>query len=129
MGQAVKQLIATFTSDLESLIEEEVIAKVRAALGRPERSTAKAPVAKEKKLRLVPEKRSEKQLEALRAKIVAFAVRAPGQRSEDMQKGLKLGPNDIALPLRQLLKNKLLRCEGEARGRRYWVVGANGQAD
>lgn len=129
MTKNLKHLVATFVAELDEMLRLEISDAVKAALGKQstKRATNGTPAAAKtvRKTRLTMEKRSPQQLEKMRAKVLAFTARTPGQRSEDIQKALKLATADISLPLRQLLAAKLLRCEGAARGRRYWAM-ANG---
>lgn len=126
-NQAILALVSRFVLDIESVIQGEVKEAISSVLRPAKSSNGVAPTLKKKRGRpahVSADKRSPKQMEAMRAKLVAFAMRTPGQRSEDIQKALKLEPEDIALPLRQLLNAKILRCEGNARGRRYWAVSS-----
>lgn len=132
MSKGIETLVSRLVAELEDVIRDAVMVNIKGALRGSSNGASKVHrTSAPKQARRVPtrnhvasDKRSPKQMETMRARLLAFAARTPGQRSEDIQKAMKLGPLDIALPLKQLLAAKLLRAEGAARGRRYWAASA-----
>jgi len=64
-------------------------------------------------------KRTEETLNSLKAQIVAFLAANPDSGAETVAKALTLTVKELALPMRQLVKEKLLFKKGVARSTTY----------
>ena len=68
-------------------------------------------------------RRGQREIEALRSKLLAVIAEQPGRRAEDINTTLGTKTAQIAQPLRRLVADQLVRTEGARRGTRYYVVG------
>ena len=69
-------------------------------------------------------RRGQREIEALRDKLLATIAEQPGRRAEDINTALGTNTAQIAQPLRRLVVERLVRTEGARRGTRYFVVGS-----
>ncbi|MDB4958037.1 MAG: putative binding protein [Myxococcales bacterium] len=69
-------------------------------------------------------KRGAEQIDATKEKLVNFILDNPGKRSEQINAALRTTTKDIALPLRQLVADKLVTTKGQRRGMTYFVNSA-----
>jgi hypothetical protein len=69
-------------------------------------------------------RRGQREIEALRGKLLATIAEQPGRRAEDINTALGTNTAQIAQPLRRLVVERLVRTEGARRGTRYFVVGS-----
>lgn len=69
------------------------------------------------------EKRSYKALESLQAKALALIKAKPGLRIEQINEELGLGTGELALPIKKLLAEKVIRTIGTRRATRYHPAG------
>ena len=67
-------------------------------------------------------RRGQREIEALRSKLLAVITEQPGRRAEDINTTLGTKTSQIAQPLRRLVEDQLVRTEGTRRGTRYYVV-------
>lgn len=65
------------------------------------------------------EKRSSDELEAIKEKFVAFVSRKPGLRIEQINKELGTNTKDLALPIRQLVSDGVIKQAGSKRSTTY----------
>jgi hypothetical protein len=71
--------------------------------------------------RKVGEKRTEKEIHAVTARIAAVLKATPkGLSSEDIQMAVRLPNADIQLPLKRLLERRVIRKRGMKRATRYF---------
>jgi hypothetical protein len=69
-------------------------------------------------------RRDQREIEALRDKLLAAIAEHPGRRTEDLNAALGTKTAQIALLLRRLVADKQVRTEGARRGTRYFPGGA-----
>jgi hypothetical protein len=82
-------------------------------------------------------KRTPKQIVSVCNKVLAFVRKNPLSNAEAISVGTKLGNAEIFLPIKYLLKLKLVKAKGKARGTRYMagpkdggvIVGVAGPKD
>lgn len=67
-------------------------------------------------------RRGQREIEALRNKLLAVIAEQPGRRAEDINTALGTKTAQIAQPLRRLVAEQRVRTEGTRRGTRYYVV-------
>jgi hypothetical protein len=68
-------------------------------------------------------RRGQREIEALRAKLLGVIADNPGCRAEDINGALGTRTPQIAQPLRRLVADRLVRTEGARRGTKYFAVG------
>jgi hypothetical protein len=66
-------------------------------------------------------RRSSDELETLRKRIIAEVGREPGIRVGALAEALGMSSKELALPVRKLVQEKLLRTKGEKRATEYFV--------
>lgn len=116
MNREIEQLVGSFVGDLEKLFEKKSadhINEILVGLGGKKRVSVKG--------FLHTGKRTPEELDEMQANLFAYLKKNPGQRCEEIAKGMKVDTSDLALPLKKL--GKKLKWEGVARGRRYWARG------
>jgi predicted HTH transcriptional regulator len=114
MMKNLETLVKRFVTDMESVLRQHTMAAVQTSLGKPSKVKLKTPG-------IPAGKRSPVELEQVKKKITDLLRKTPGQSSEQLQKVLLRSGAELQLPLKQLMDDKLLRAEGTARGRRYWL--------
>jgi len=67
-------------------------------------------------------KRSEDELSKLRQRILSWVISNEGHGAEAMSAGLHMSVKELTLPVRQLLAEKKIRKEGNARSTVYFVA-------
>jgi len=68
-------------------------------------------------------RRGQREIEALRSKLLAVISDNPGCRAEDINSALGTKTPQIAQPLRKLVAERMVRTEGARRGTKYFAVG------
>src|ERR1051325_8152748 len=68
-------------------------------------------------------RRGQREIEALRSKLLTVISDNPGCRAEDINSALGTKTPQIAQPLRKLVAEHVVRTEGARRGTRYYMVG------
>ena len=129
----IQALIDNFVADLSDLAKRIAIEQLKAAFG----VGAKLAGTKLSTVRLPPlampavtrgranrARRGQREIEALRDKLLAVIAEEPGRRAEDISAALGTKTAEIAQPLRRLIAERLVRTEGARRGTRYFSVGS-----
>jgi hypothetical protein len=130
MTDALRSLVDQFVQDLTAAIEANVLDAVRSGLqgaGTPIRGRggkgasrgAGSPTA----ARAKGQKRDPRELEALAGKLRAYIAKNPGQRIEQIGKGMGVATKDLALPAKKLLAAKQLSTKGQKRATTYYPKG------
>ncbi|MCK6447909.1 MAG: hypothetical protein L6Q99_16065 [Planctomycetes bacterium] len=125
----IRQKIAAFVTEIETLTRQAALEAVQAALGgvaAPARAARpSAPSAPRKPApRAKGGKRTPEQVAADAEKILAFVKSNAGCSAEQIQAGLGLSKKDIALPLLRLREEKRVKITGQKRGTKYFAGGA-----
>lgn len=115
MNRDIEQLVRGFVNELDKAFTKQTTEKVNELItsltnGRKQVTS---------KGRLLSGKRSPDELEKLEGQLLIYVDKNPGQRCEEIARGMEVETSDLALPLRKL-GNKL-KTKGVARGRRYWA--------
>jgi hypothetical protein len=124
-NEALRSLVDRFVQDLTAAIQDNVMDVVRAALenapdgARGRRGRGRAGVTRPGKRG----KRDAGQLEALSSKLRSFIAKHPGQRMEQIAKGLGTSTKELVLPARKLLANKQISTKGQRRATTYYPKG------
>lgn len=119
-NQKIETLINKFVAELQLATRAEVMDAIRSAIT----GAAPVPAGRVPKLKIVeknPGKRTPEQIDQAKDKVVALLKKKGGLRSEEIQDALSLSGSELSLPISHLMKAKVLKCEGVARGRKYWV--------
>ena len=118
----IQALVDNFVADLGELAKRIAIEQLTAAFGgaklaplRPLRPPA--PSARGSRAR-----RGQREIEALRTKVLAAISERPGRRAEDINSMLGTKTPQIAQLLRRLVADQLVRTEGARRGTRYFAM-------
>jgi len=88
-------------------------------IAAPKAKAAVAKPATAKPTRRV--RRSSADVEAVAAKLLAYVKAKPGQRLEEIGRGLGVATTGLKRPVQTLLLAKALRTEGQKRGTRYFA--------
>jgi len=117
----LEPLVAAFANKLSALLQRHV----NEALGG---TRASHTAAGNSKPRATGGKRSAVEMEQLRTRLLRVIDDNPGRRTEQINATLGTTTKDIALPLRQLIAEKLVKTEGERRGTRYFTTSKGSKA-
>jgi hypothetical protein len=123
-----------YQSQLDALIQaitEDVTQSVRSQLasalggqtpraGRATSTAARQSTAKAASQHAKGEKRSPALLEELTNTLGAYVRANPGQRIEEIAKGLELSTKDLVLPVKKLIGAKAIKPQGHRRATRYF---------
>jgi hypothetical protein len=115
-------LVDNFVADLSDLAKRIAIAQLKTAFGVGAPSVVSSPPPAPTPQRQGRARRGQREIEALRDKLLAAISEQPGCRAEDINTALGTKTLQIAQPLRRLVEDQLVRTEGARRGMRYFVV-------
>lgn len=123
----IQALVDNFVADLSELAKRIAIEQLKTAFSAGTKVTGtkvtgppRVPVP----ARPSRARRGQREIEALRDKLLATIAEQPGRRAEDINTALGTKTAQIAQPLRRLVVERLVRTEGARRGTRYFVVGS-----
>lgn len=129
----IQALVDAFVADLSVLAKRIAIEQLKAAFGVGAKlaGTKLAPipipipiaVPAAAPARASRARRGQREIEALRGKLLAAITDQPGRRAEDISAALGTKTADIAQTLRRLVADHLVRTEGARRGTRYFSAG------
>jgi hypothetical protein len=124
----IQALVDNFIANLSELAKRIAIEQLKAAFGVGAKlagtKLAPIPVAMpaSKPARASRTRRGQREIEALRGKLLAAIAEQPGRRAEDISAALGTRTAEIAQPLRRLVADRLVRTEGARRGTRYFTT-------
>ena len=120
----IQALIDSFVADLGELAKQIALEQLKTAFGSvklgPLPLSSPVPSGSARSGR---SRRGQREIEALRSKLLAVISDNPGCRAEDINGALGTRTPQIAQPLRRLVADRLVRTEGARRGTKYFVVG------
>ena len=129
----IQALVDNFVADLSELAKRIAITQLKTAFGAGAK-LAGTKLGSVKLPQLAPPapkqsrenraQRGQREIEALRDKLMAAIAEQPGRRAEDISAALDTKTAEIAQPLRRLVAERLVRTEGARRGTRYFSAGA-----
>jgi len=128
----IHALVDNFVADLSELAKRIAIEQIKTAFGvGAKRASPPPPVAPApgRGSRGSRARRGQREIEALRGKVLAAIAERPGRRAEDLNTTLGTKTPQIAQLLRKLVADELVRTEGARRGTRYFAVAPGGPAD
>jgi len=117
----INKLVEQFVGNVTLAARQAAMATLNSALGlkdgRLGRRTNKLATSSRPK----GAKRPKGELAKIRETVTAFVARNPGLRIEQINKQLGTSTRELALPLRKLVAEGVLRTEGERRSTQYFV--------
>ena len=116
----IQALVDNFVADISELAKRIAIEQLKTAFGTGARGVALPPARAP--ARPSRARRDQREIAALRDKLLAAIADQPGRRAEDINTALGTSTAEIAQPLRRLVADHLVRTEGARRGMRYFVV-------
>jgi len=123
----LQALVDNFVADLSELAKRIAVDQIRAAFGTPTTARfAATPASASAPGRSGRARRGQREIDALRGKVLAAIAERPGRRAEDINTTLGTKTPQIAQLLRRLVADQLVRTEGARRGTRYFATGATG---
>lgn len=117
MNRDIEVLVNEFVGKLDKVFSKIAAAKVRELVDGLSVGAVSSKFPQH--AMLVAGKRSPEDLSKLQAQLLSYVTKNPGQRCEEIAKGMGVQTSDLALPLRKL--GKQLKHQGVARGRRYFA--------
>jgi hypothetical protein len=125
-NEALRSLVDRFVQDLTAAIQDNVMDVVRAALENAPEGGARSRRGRGRAAAGRPGKRGKRdagQLEALSTKLRSYIAKNPGQRMEQIAKGLGTTTKELVLPARKLLGAKQIGTKGQRRATTYYPKG------
>ena len=121
----IQALIDSFVADLGELAKQIALEQLKTAFGSVKLAplTLSSPTSSSGSARPSRSRRGQREIEALRSKLLAVIADNPGCRAEDINGALGTKTPQIAQPLRRLVADRLVRTEGARRGTKYFAVG------
>jgi len=122
----IRGMVETFAGELAALIRESAFETVRAALGdgggggggRGRRGGSVA--ALRSSSRSKGAKRPPQEIAKLVGKLRDYVKAHPGERIEQIAKGMGVSTRELNLPAKKLLAEKVLKTRGEKRATKYF---------
>ena len=123
IDREIRARIESFLAELSNLVKSSALEAVQSALGSstpaaPAAAPAAAPRARPGK-RGKRGKRSSDQVNAAAQSLLEYIQANPGQRLEQIGKGMKLPTKGLKLPIQKLIADKAISTEGQRRGTKY----------
>ncbi len=134
MSPRIHAIVTQFVEDLTAAIQEEGAAAFKAAIagehevGNGRRTLAgqvgngrRKPGPKPKAAkRAKGAKRTAEEIDAVTKSLLAAIKKKPGQRIEEIGKGMNVSTKDLALPVAKLFDAKAIRTTGTRRATKYF---------
>jgi len=120
----IRGMVEAFAGELAALIRESAFETVRAALGegggggRGRRGGSTA--ALRSSSRAKGAKRPPGEIAKLVGKLKDYVKAHPGERIEQIAKGMGVSTRELNLPAKKLLSQKVLKTRGEKRATKYF---------
>lgn len=129
----INKLVENFVDQITAVARQAAMQTLNSALGlkdgrlgtRTNLSSLSSPTGKRPK----GAKRPQAELEKMRENVTAFIQKNPGLRVEQINKQLGTVTRDLALPLRRLVAEGVLRTEGEKRSTQYFPGEGKAKAE
>ncbi len=132
----LRNRVDAFVAELSDIIRRSALDSVREALGagvaapvRPGRRPGKvARRGRPAATRKTRGRRSSADLEQLSGSFLSWVREHPGQRLEEIGKGMGVATKELKRPVQLLLAGGSLRTEGQRRGTKYFAGGGGRKA-
>jgi hypothetical protein len=121
----IQALIDSFVAELGEVAKQIALEQLKTAFGSVKLAPLplSSPSSAAGAGRPGRSRRGQREIEALRTKLLAVIADNPGCRAEDINGALGTRTPQIAQPLRRLVADRLVRTEGARRGTKYFPVG------
>jgi hypothetical protein len=119
----IKKAIESFVGELSELVRAAAVQSVTEAFGGGGGAPARAAGASRggrRAARAKGQKRRPEDLQATVNQLLAAIKANPGQRMEQIAKGLKSSTQELALPAKKLIAEKKIKTKGERRATKYF---------
>src|SRR6187402_1910948 len=127
---AIRTQIDQFLTSISHLVRQAAVEAVKDALGGAGPSVAtpaRRGPGRPRKVQAVPKaakrgkrtRRSAEDVEQVAGEVLAYVQGNPGQRLEEIGRGLKVDTAGLKKPIRVLIATGRLRTEGQKRGTKY----------
>lgn len=132
VSDQIRTRVEEFVDELSSLIRQSAMDTVAKVLGGGELDAGRrgrrgggggAPRASAEgrgRARAKGAKRSQEELERLTGRLLTYVKSNPGQRIEQIAKGMSVSTRELNLPAKKLLGNKAIRTKGQKRATQYF---------
>ena len=122
IDDTIRGMVEAFAADLAALLRESAVETVRAALGESSGTSrrGRGPARSVGPSRTKGAKRPPQEIERLTTRLRDYVKANPGQRIEQIAKGLGTSTRELNLPAKKLLGQKQLRTRGEKRATKYF---------
>jgi len=118
----IREMVETFAGELAALIRESAFDTVRAALGDGGGRGRKGGAALSRRSgRSKGAKRAPQEIAKLVGRLRDYVKAHPGQRIEQIAKGMGTSTRELNLPAKKLLVQKVLKTRGEKRATKYFA--------
>ena len=123
--QQIRKTIEAFVGELSGLVRAAAVQSVTEAFGGGSAPSARATAAPRAarsggRGRAKGQKRAPEDLVALVGQLLSAIKTTPGQRMEQIAKGLKSSTQELALPAKKLIADKKVKTKGERRATKYF---------
>lgn len=116
--------ISAFAADIAALVREAALEAAKDAFKGHGSTATKARNSKPSRSR--GGRRSPDELETIAAKLEGYIKANPGQRIEQIGKGLGLPTKELTRPVTKLLASKAIKKTGDRRATKYYPGGGGG---
>jgi DNA invertase Pin-like site-specific DNA recombinase len=114
----IRGMVEAFAGELAALIRESAFETVRAALGN---GAGRGRAALSRRLgQPKGAKRPPQEIAKLVGRLRDYVKAHPGQRIEQIAKGMNVSTRELNLPAKKLLSQKALKTRGEKRATKYF---------
>ena len=135
LDREIQSRIASFLSELSTLVKQQALESVQDALSEPGASAPRLGRARrvtmrpgrqpraiaKRAVRGTRIRRSPEMLAELQASVLAHVRSKAGQRLEEIGRALKTDTSVLKRPIAMLLASKKLKTQGQKRGTKYFV--------
>jgi DNA-binding NtrC family response regulator len=120
----IRKTIEAFVEELSALVRAAAVQSVTEAFGAgaaaPARRGRAAAAAPAPRGRSKCQKRAPEALAELTDKLLAAIKSTPGQRMEEIARGLGTSTSELTLPAKKLIAEKKVKTKGERRATKYY---------
>ena len=121
IDERIRGMVQSFAGELAALIRESAFETVRAALGESSGRGRRASAGLGRRSdRSKGAKRPPQEIAKLVGKLRDYVKSHPGQRIEQIAKGMGTSTRELNLPAKKLLSQKLIKTRGEKRATKYF---------
>lgn len=121
--QQIRKTIEAFVEELSGLVRAAAVQSVTEAFGGSGATARAAAAPRGARLggrRAKGQKRAPEDLVALVGQLFSAIKANPGQRMEQIAKGLRSSTQELALPAKKLIAEKKIKTKGERRATKYF---------